>query len=182
MCGMADSITCNMHLHILADHVTLSIRETRQLSCKGSQEKAVRLMIESPPAEKHPWTTTNTKSCLFAIILLPYSYTSLLLPYLILPRHPFKVAYFSLQLASAIAGSNVQVQRVTERNLITWGRMASLHSLIHSQPNLYIMIVTASYRLTTIHFIRSVRTVNFTIASLVTSNADICVIIYVNDT
>ena len=54
------------------------------------QEKALR--IESPPSGKHPWTTATLESHSFAITRPPY--VSLLFD-LILPRCPFKAAYFS---------------------------------------------------------------------------------------
>ena len=76
------------------DLVNQLARETRQLSCspsgKGSQVKALR--IESPPSVKHPWTTATLECRSFAITRPPH--VSLLFD-LILPRRPFKAAYFS---------------------------------------------------------------------------------------
>ena len=58
-----------VHVHILADHVTLSIGRL------------------SPPSGKHPWTTATLESHSFAIVSLLFD--------LILLRRPFKAAYFS---------------------------------------------------------------------------------------
>ena len=50
-----------MHVHILADHVTRSPRNSLGFFCKGSPKKA--LNIESPPCVYHPCTILTPKSC-----------------------------------------------------------------------------------------------------------------------
>ena len=79
-------------VHILADHVTLSISHPEKLISCCSQG----LPIESLLSGKHAWTRLTPESRSFAVI--GPTHESVLFD-LILSRRCFKVAYFSLRAA-----------------------------------------------------------------------------------
>ena len=58
------------------------------------------LRIESPVSGKHSWTTSTPEPCSFAVTGLSYVYKST--SQSISTSHPFKAAYFSLQLMSLL--------------------------------------------------------------------------------
>ena len=104
------------------------------------------LRIESPPSVKHPWTTATLESRSFAITRPPH--VSLLFDTdLILPRRPFKAAYFTVA-ASAIASCVSELLHVTSKSSdeekekflarVEWlspvtSRTHVTHSLTHGQ-------------------------------------------------